>query len=75
MGNGIGAYYSCLILLLLIITLTPSITVADNNRGIAPTNTELWRFEIGERVFLSPAVSNSVIYVGGTMSSYMRSIQ
>jgi len=57
-GNGIGAYLSCTILLLLIIALTPFAAAADamfradlqrtgvfDNGGIMPTNTAfLWAF-------------------------------
>ena len=76
-GNGIGSYRSSLILILLILALMPSVAAADtmfraspertgvfDNGGIAPNNTELWRFETRSNVRSSPALSNGVIYVG-----------
>ena len=76
-GNGIGAYRSCIIVLLLILALTPSATAADtmfranaehtgvfDNGSIVPTNTELWRFKTGNSVGSSPIVSNDVVFVG-----------
>ncbi len=76
-GNGIGAYRSCLILILLIFVLTLPVAAADtmfrsspertgvfDNEGSIPNNTELWRFETGTNVRYSPAVSNGVIYFG-----------
>ncbi len=76
-SNGISAYHTYTILLL-IMALIPFMVAADtmfrvnsehtcvyDNFGIAPTNTELWRFATGERVFSSPAVSNGVVYSGG----------
>jgi outer membrane protein assembly factor BamB len=75
-GNGIGAYSSCLILLLYIIAFTQSAAAADtmfranpehtgifDNSGIVPANTQLWRFKTGASVLSSPAVSNGVVYV------------
>ena len=77
MGNCIGSYRSCLILILLILALIPSVAAADtmfraspertgvfDNSGIAPNNTELWRFETRSNVRSSPALSNGIIYVG-----------
>jgi eukaryotic-like serine/threonine-protein kinase len=77
MGNGIGSYRSCLILILLILLLTPSAIAADmmfraspertgifDNSGIVPNNAELWRFETRSHVRSSPTVSNGVVYVG-----------
>ncbi|MCX6688241.1 MAG: hypothetical protein NTZ39_00855 [Methanoregula sp.] len=59
-GNGIEVYHSCVILLLLIMTLASSAAAADtmfratpqhtgvfDDGGIVPTNTELWRFKMG----------------------------
>jgi len=75
--NGIGAYRSCIILLLLITVLTPVAAAADtmfrsnaehtgvyNNDGIVPTNSDLWWFKTGGIIQSSPAVSNGVVYVG-----------
>ena len=76
-GNKIGKYGSCIILLLILLSLTPSVTGADtmfradlqrtgvfDNAGITPTNHELWRFNTGDDVWSSPAVSNNIVYVG-----------
>jgi len=35
-----------------------------DNGGLVLTNTELWRFQTGGKVYSSPAVSNGVVYVG-----------
>jgi hypothetical protein len=76
-SNGIGAYCSCIIFLLLITAFTPSAAAADtmfranpehtgvyDDGGIVQNNTELWRFETGGTVYSSPVVSNGVVYVG-----------
>ena len=76
-GNGIEAKQSCIILFLLIVALIPSASAADtmfrgnpehtgvfDNGGMVPTNTEVWRFMTGDKVYSSPAVSNGVVYIG-----------
>ena len=78
--TGIVAYHShdIFLFILLIVAFTPSAAAADtmfranaehtgvfDNGGITPANTELWRFATESwSVFSSPAVYNSVVYVG-----------
>ncbi len=75
--NGIGAFHSYIIFLLLITTLAPSATAADamfranaehtgvfDEGGFIPIKDDLWRFKTGGHVYSSPTVSNGVVYVG-----------
>jgi outer membrane protein assembly factor BamB len=42
----------------------PHHTDVFDNGGIVPTSTELWRFDTGDSVWSSPAVSSGIVYVG-----------
>jgi outer membrane protein assembly factor BamB len=83
--KGIVLYRSCIIFLLLIIVLTPSVaadamfranaehTGVFDEGGIVATNTELWRFNTGISVDSSPIISNGVVYFGSN-STYLYAI-
>ncbi len=75
-GNRIGLFYSCVILLFLIVPAS-SVSATDtmfranslhngvfDGGGMVPINTEQWRFSTGGGVWSSPAVVNGVVYIG-----------
>jgi outer membrane protein assembly factor BamB len=78
--NSIRLFHCCIILLLIIIGLIPSVAATNtmfranhehtgvyDYGGIVPTNIELWRFTVENfrgGVISSPAVANGIVFVG-----------